>query len=150
MLGRRSGVTRVVETTYVWNGGPQLYLSGYPGARDWVANMRAHPDVTVHTVEGNRWYDIPGRARVVRSREERTPYVLAFIDRWSSRGGAGLPFQWTLKAVRINHRLRLPWWGPFYLVRRILDRMPCVEITFTGAPVPRPSGPPQPTTHRLM
>ncbi|MEX2431561.1 MAG: hypothetical protein WD645_06555 [Dehalococcoidia bacterium] len=148
MRGRRSGRRRVVETTFVWDKKSRIYLSGYPGARDWVANMRSHPSVIVHTVEGRDWFDIPGEARVVRSRDERIPHVLGFIDRWASRGGAGLPFRWTLKAIRINHRLGLPWWGPFYLARRVLDRMPCVEITLSGKPIPRPSGPPAPTGSR--
>jgi len=137
---------RVVETTFAWDGHSRIYLSGYPGARDWVANMRAHPTVTVHTVEGLRWYDVPAEARVITNREERLPHVLAFIERWASRGGAGLPFRWTLKGIRLNHRLGLPWWGPFYLARRILDRMPCVELTLSGTPVARPAGPPTPTS----
>jgi hypothetical protein len=148
MRGRRSGKIRVVETTYVWDGKDRIYLSGYPGSRDWVANMHSNPDVMVHTVEGLAWYDIPGVARVIRNRDERIPHVLAFVDRWASRGGAGLPFRWTMKAIRLNHRLGMPWWGPFYLARRVFDRMPCMEITLVGSPIARPTGPPLPTGRR--
>ena len=144
--GRRTGAARVLETTYVWDGVDRIYLSGYPGRRDWVANMHADPDVTVHTVEGARWYDIPARARVVRRRGERMEHVLDFIARWAGRGrGPGAVLRLALGAVRLNHALHLPWWGPFYLARRVLDRMPCVELVLVGAPTPRRGPPPEPT-----
>ncbi|MBI4201792.1 MAG: hypothetical protein HY532_01580 [Chloroflexi bacterium] len=143
MKRRRNGLPRTLETTYVWDGGDRIYLSGYPGKRDWVANMAAYPEVTVHTVEGDRWYDIPARARVLRNREERLPHLFAFIENWAKRPGyPRWRFMLFLTAIRWNRALRLPWWGPFLLARRILDAMPCVEITFVGQPVPRPGGPP--------
>ncbi len=144
MVRRRSGTERTVETTYTWDGHGRVYLSGYPGRRDWVANMAANPAVTVSTVEGERCYEIPATARVLRDRDERVPHLLAFIERWVER--PGFPrrrFGFLLAAVRLNRRLRLPWWGPFYPVRRVLDRMPCVELTFAGAPRERPEGPPE-------
>ncbi len=49
MTRRRSGTPRTVETTYVWDGARQIVISGYPGPRDWVANMGANPDVTLTT-----------------------------------------------------------------------------------------------------
>jgi len=142
---RRSGIPRSVETTYVWDGQDHVYLSGYPGKRDWVASMTANPQVTVHTVEGTEetgWYDIPASARVLRDRNERLPHLLAFVERWAKRPGfPRLPFQIALAMIRLNRRLYLPWWGPFYLARRFLDQMPCVELIFTGDPVARSNGP---------
>jgi hypothetical protein len=44
--------------------------------------------------------------------------------------------------VKVNRKLRLPWWGPFILARRIFDQMPCVVITLTGEPVEREPIPP--------
>ncbi|PZC44931.1 MAG: protein of unknown function (DUF385) [Chloroflexi bacterium] len=133
--GRRTGRLRTVETTYVWDRGSRLYISGYPGKRDWVANLYANPQVIVHTVEGRNGYDIPATARVIHARQERTPHLLAFLNHWASRPEAPRTmFLLLLKAVRLNRALHLPWWGPFYFVRRIFDRMPCVEITFTGYP----------------
>ena len=152
MTRRRSGTPRTVETTYVWDGGNRIVISGYPGRRDWVANMAAHPEVTVHTVEGDRWFDIPGTARVLRDRNERVPHLLAFIEHWAER--PGFPrrrFMFVLNMIKLNRRLHLPWWGPFYFVRKIFDKMPCVEITLTGKPVDRPGGPPpmsEPQTDR--
>ncbi|MDP6824159.1 MAG: nitroreductase family deazaflavin-dependent oxidoreductase, partial [Dehalococcoidia bacterium] len=53
MTRRRSGGLRTVETTYTWDGVDRIYLSGYPGPRDWVASMGANPSVLVTTVEGD-------------------------------------------------------------------------------------------------
>jgi hypothetical protein len=140
---RRNGHPRTVEMTYFWDGANHIYFSGYPGKRDWVASMTRHPALTVHTVEGDRWFDIPARARVLRNRNERLPHLLAYIDHWAKR--PGYP-RWQIRlflgAIRCNRGLRLPWWGPFLYVRRMLDRMPCVEVTFTGPAVDRPGGPP--------
>ncbi len=146
--GRRTGIQRVLETTYVWDGGVRVYLSGYPGRRDWVANMAADPHVTLYTVEARPGYAVPVEARVLRGREERTPHVLAFVERWASRGAGGWPLRLALRAVRLNRALRLPWWGPFYPVRRLLDAMPCVELEIVGEPVVRRDPPPRPTGAR--
>ena len=149
---RSHGTPRTVETTYVWDLGDRIYLSGYPGKRDWVASMAASPLVTVHTVErleGGQWYDIPATARVLRERNERLSHLLAFIENWTRRPGfPRLRFQVVLALIRLNRRLHFPWWGPFYFVRKVLDRMPCVEVTFTGGPVVRPEGPPPLTEQR--
>ena len=144
--GRRSGLPRVLETTYYWDGTGRIYLSGYPGRRDWVANMGADPNVTVFTVERGQWFAAPATARVLRSRQERTPYVMAYVRHWLRLGGGqrGV-IRWVLAAVRANRALRLPWWGPFYCIRRVFDSMPCVELTLSGAPVPLYAPPPEPT-----
>jgi deazaflavin-dependent oxidoreductase (nitroreductase family) len=143
---RKSGTPRTVELTYVWDGGGKVVLSGYPGKRDWVASMAANPVVTVHTVEGEPRFDLPARARVIRDRQERLPHLLAYIEHWSDRPGYRRPLVLgVIRAVRINRALRLPMWGPFWLLRRnIFDHMPCVEIAFTGAPVPHTTGGPPP------
>jgi len=143
---RKNGSPRTLETTYGFSGEPRIVLSGFPGRRDWVASLAHAPDVTVHTVEGSPGFDIAGRARVLRDREERMPHLFAFIDRWSMR--PGFPrrrFGFLVGAVKVNRRLGLPWWGPFYLARRIFDGMPCVVIDFVGEPRRR-AGPPPPVT----
>ena len=87
MIRRRSGGPRTVETTYYWNGDDEVVLSGYPGPRDWVANINANPTVTLHTAEFEPWFDIPGRAVVLWNTNERLPYLLNFIGRWTERPG---------------------------------------------------------------
>ena len=73
MIRRRSGGTRTVETTYHWDGARQIVLSGYPGPRDWVANINANPTVTLHTAEFEPSFDIPGRGRGTVGHNERLP-----------------------------------------------------------------------------
>lgn len=141
-LFKRDGSPRVIETTYYWDGEDQIVLSGYPGKRDWVASIARNPEVTVHTVEFEPGYDIPATAQVLRDREERMPHLMNFIERWAERPGfPRRKFKFLLGAVKLNRKLKLPWWGPFYLARNIFDQMPCVVITLTGEPVER-SGPP--------
>lgn len=149
-FARKDGSPRTLETTFGWSGGREIILSGFPGKRDWVASLLHSPDVTVHTVEFEPGYDIRGRARVLRNREERIPHLFEFIQRWSKR--PGFPrrrFGFLLGAVKINLRMGLPWWGPFYVARRIFDRMPCVVISLDGEPVMRAGPPPAVTPPTL-
>ena len=149
-LRRKDGSLRTLETTYGWQGGAEIVLSGFPGPRDWVASLAHSPEVAIHTVEGSPGFDIAGRARVLQNREERLPYLFAFVDRWSLQ--PGFPrrrFGFLLGSVKLNRRLGLPWWGPFYLARRIFDAMPCVVIEFLGEPRRRDGPPPEVTPPRL-
>jgi deazaflavin-dependent oxidoreductase (nitroreductase family) len=133
--GRRTGAPRMVETTFAWDGADHLVLSGYPGARDWVANLAANPRASVLVPTEQAVYAVPVRARVLRARRERVPHLLRFVGRWARRMG---PQGWVLRGavclLRAHHALRLPWWGPYAIAARLLERMPCVELTFTGAP----------------
>lgn len=147
-LTRKNGTPRTIETTFVWSqedGVNKIVLSGYPGKRDWVASMSKNPDVTVHTVESEPWFDIPAEARVVRDLNEKLPKIFAFIEHWALRPGfPRTKFRILLGAVKINRALKLPWWGPFILAKRIFNGMPCVEIIFTGDPTRRADGGPPP------
>ncbi len=144
--GRRSGLPRVLETTYDWDGRDKVRLSGFPGKRDWVANLGAFPNQTLYTVEGSVWVEAPVRARVVRGRRERADYIMRYVARWTRLPGSQRrALSWTMYAAGVNRALRLPWWGPFYLVRRVFDRMPCVELTLAGPPSLRTAPPPAPT-----
>ena len=60
--GRKTKNSRVVELTYYWDGYKKIYLSGYPGKRDWVANMKANDNVILHTVELEPKWDISTKA----------------------------------------------------------------------------------------
>ena len=144
-LTRKNGTPRTIETTFVWSSGSdKIVLSGYPGKRDWVASMSRNSTVTVHTVEFEPWFDIPAEARVIRDLDEKLPRLIAFIENWALRPGfPRTRFNLLLGAVKINRTLRLPWWGPFIIAKRIFRGMPCVEITLTGRPVLRAEkGPP--------
>lgn len=56
-IGRRSGQPRTVEIWWFHVDG-RFIITGTPGRRDWLANVRANPSVTVSA--GNRSF--PGTA----------------------------------------------------------------------------------------
>ena len=93
MIRRRTGTLRTVATTYVWDGEDRLYLSGYPGRRDWVANMAANPEVTIHTVESEPWYDIPASTgllvQVFQGAGSNLPYGLCVSTTACTYPGVG-------------------------------------------------------------
>jgi deazaflavin-dependent oxidoreductase (nitroreductase family) len=138
--GRRSGLPRTFEVTYVWDGDSRIYVSGYPGKRDWVANLAASPAVVVHTVQGEANYDIPAIAYVIKTRKYRLPHILDFIKHWAARMGPfGIPFRIASMLISVTSFLNIPFWGPLFPVRLLIDRMPCVEISFSDPPI-RTSG----------
>lgn len=148
-LTRKTGQRRTIETTYWWDGAREIELSGFPGKRDWVASLARNPAVIVHTVELGPFWEIDGRARVLRDPAERMPYLMHFIERWMGRPGfPRRSFAFALGAVKLNQRLGLGWWGPFRLARRIFDAMPCVVITLVGEPRRRRTPPPEPDQPR--
>ena len=153
-LRRKDGTARVLETTYYWDGADEIVLSGFPGKRDWVASLAVHPDVTIHTVESTPGFDIAGKARVLRARDERLPYLMLFVQRWMRQRGfprlQRVCFSFLLGAVRVNRSLGLPWWGPFLLARRIFDAMPCVVVTLSGPARSQATGPPPPSPPRNL
>ena len=105
--------------------------------------MAANPDVTLHTVERGVYYDIPARAEVLTRREDRTGPLLAFLERWAVRPEAPRKlFRLLIGAMSLNRKLRLPWWGPFWIIRNVLDRMPCVRLVIVGPPAKRRTPPP--------
>ena len=142
-LTRKNGTRRVVETTYVWDGGDKVVLSGHPGKRDWVASMARNPEVILHTVESKPWFDVEATARVIRDLDDKIPRLVRFVTHWSRRSPvAWLGFQVAFLALRVNRGVGLPWWGPFGWAKGIFQGMPCVELTLTGRPVCRTSGGP--------
>ena len=55
--GRRSGLPRRVEIWWFHIDG-RFIITGTPGKRDWLANLRAHPALIVHAAG----LDLPARA----------------------------------------------------------------------------------------
>ena len=90
--GRRSGTPRKVE---IWfhNVEDEVYITGTPGARGWLANLIANPEFTFH-LKHNATADIPARARPIFEEEERRRIIgeitgrLGYspnLDDWLSR-----------------------------------------------------------------
>jgi len=67
--GARTGQPRRIET-WAWPLGDVLYLTGSPGRRDWYANLKAHPELTLHLKRGVA-ADVPARARLIEDPTER-------------------------------------------------------------------------------
>ena len=65
-VGRRSGLPRRIEIWWFRVDG-RFVVTGTPGPRDWLANVRANPAVVIH-VDG---MDIPAQAREVHDEEVR-------------------------------------------------------------------------------
>jgi hypothetical protein len=64
-IGRRSGTVRRIEIWYVVVDG-QIVLTGTPGSRSWLANLREHPGAILHLRD-------PGRDVAVVAREVTDP-----------------------------------------------------------------------------
>jgi deazaflavin-dependent oxidoreductase (nitroreductase family) len=68
-IGARSGEPRRIEI-WAWLADGAVYLTGTPGRRDWYANLRAHPEFTLHLKRGVQG-DVPARARLIEDPGER-------------------------------------------------------------------------------
>jgi deazaflavin-dependent oxidoreductase (nitroreductase family) len=83
-IGRKSGVARRKEI-YFHNLDGKLYLTGKPGfARDWVANMVANPNFTLHLKRGVA-ADLLATAYPVTDRDERAAVIFqARTESWGA------------------------------------------------------------------
>ena len=82
--GRKSGQARRIEI-YLHNFEGDLYLTGKPGfPRDWVANLRSNPDMTLHLKRGVE-ADLAATAEVVTDPEEKARIILrARVESWGA------------------------------------------------------------------
>ena len=82
--GARSGKARRIEINFVALDG-RYYITGRPGRkRDWLANMKANPEFTVHLKRGAT-ADIAARAREITLREEREDVLYRILtDGWGN------------------------------------------------------------------
>ena len=83
-LGRKSQQPRRIE---IWfhRVGDRLYITGTPGQRSWLANLKAHPGFTFHLKESYQ-ADLPARARPVEDEAERRPILAAILSRLGHSG----------------------------------------------------------------
>ncbi len=107
-IGRRSGTPHRIEI-WIYRVGDRWYLSGSPGPRGWLANLRANPRFTVHLKHGVT-ADLPATAGFVDepTRREVITALLGPQDRPDVAGWA-------------SERQDLAEW---------LARSPLVEIVF--------------------
>ena len=77
--GRTSGRPHRIEMWF-HNLDGQLYLTGTPGARDWHANLLAHPAFTFH-LKGTVRADLHARATPILDPARRRAILSRLLDR---------------------------------------------------------------------
>ena len=78
-IGRRSGQWRRVEIWWFLFE-EKLIITGTPGRRDWLANLRADPRLVIHAPEG----DFPGEAVEISDPAYRRRFFESRQTRWYS------------------------------------------------------------------
>jgi deazaflavin-dependent oxidoreductase (nitroreductase family) len=76
--GRASGQPRRIEIWYFCLG-DQVYLTGTPGPRHWLANLHADPQMTFHVKEGTR-ADLPAVGVPISDPAERRRIMGAIMQ----------------------------------------------------------------------
>jgi deazaflavin-dependent oxidoreductase (nitroreductase family) len=80
-VGRRSGRARRVEIWYVVVDG-QIVLTGTPGPRSWLANMRTHPAVVLHLRDPARDLAVVAREVTDHTRRRRIAEEAGRLQPW--------------------------------------------------------------------
>jgi deazaflavin-dependent oxidoreductase (nitroreductase family) len=83
--GRRSGKHRRIEIVF-YRLGEDFYLSGIPAprTRDWLANLAANPQFTLHLKHGVL-ADLPATATIVLEPAERRRVLAVFVEEFNRR-----------------------------------------------------------------
>ena len=83
-IGRKTGRPHRVEIGFIPLNG-EYYITGRPGRqRDWLANVSANPDFTLHLKRGVH-ADIPVSAEVITDSEEReTVLRRILLEAWDN------------------------------------------------------------------
>lgn len=82
--GRTTGRPQRIEMWF-HNLDGRLYLTGTPGARDWYANLRAHPEFTFHLKDAVR-ADLPARAIPIVEAAQRRAILSRLLERLGHAG----------------------------------------------------------------
>ena len=83
--GRRSGKPRRIEIVF-YRLGEDVYLSGIPApkTRDWLANLAANPNFTLH-LKHSVVADLPATATIVLEPAERRRVLAVFVEEFNRR-----------------------------------------------------------------
>jgi deazaflavin-dependent oxidoreductase (nitroreductase family) len=79
--GRSSGQPRRIEIV-LFNVDGRIYITGTPGTRAWLANLKADPRLTFHLKRGLN-ADLPATVRVVTDEAERRSVATAACTAWN-------------------------------------------------------------------
>jgi deazaflavin-dependent oxidoreductase (nitroreductase family) len=78
--GRRSGLPRRIEIWMLDVDG-RFFITGTPGRRDWLANLRTDPSLVVH-LKRRAHVDLPARADPVTDPSTRRRVIEHLSARW--------------------------------------------------------------------
>ena len=79
-IGRRTGEPRRIEIWYLHIDG-RFFITGTPGPRHWLANLRANPRFTFHLKE-TVTVDLEAVATEVRDEATRTMVIDHAVAQW--------------------------------------------------------------------
>ena len=82
--GRKSSQPRRIEIVF-FNVDGRVYITGSPGTRGWLANLRADPRLTFHLKRGVT-ADLPATARIVTDLPERRAVAETACGAWNKSG----------------------------------------------------------------
>jgi deazaflavin-dependent oxidoreductase (nitroreductase family) len=84
-VGRQSGRPRRIEIVF-HNIDGRIYISGIPSPtrRAWLANLEAHPMLTVH-LKGAVRADLPAKARIIDDEAERRQVLASVARNWKRK-----------------------------------------------------------------
>ena len=103
--GRQSGEPRRIEIGVYYLDG-QLYLTGSPGRRNWLANLVAQPRFTVHLKQGAK-VDLPAFATPIFDAASRREV----FGKLAARRSAGRPMDieaWVARSPLVRVDLQFP------------------------------------------
>ena len=82
-IGRKTGKPTKIEIVF-HNFDGVLYISGFPGRRDWYANLVANPQFTFHLKQSTR-ADLPARAIPITDEAERRRVLSKVVEKWQKQ-----------------------------------------------------------------
>jgi deazaflavin-dependent oxidoreductase (nitroreductase family) len=80
-IGRQSGKERRVEIWYVVVD-ERIVLTGTPGARHWLANLRRHPEAVLHLRDPRRVVAVTAQEVTDRSERRRIAHEARRLQPW--------------------------------------------------------------------
>ena len=126
--GRKTGQPHIIECRFMY-AGDKVYVSGFPGKRDWVANIKNNPKALIH-IKQSAEAMIQAEGRVVTREKERRSFLVRYMEFWSPINPIEkLVRFFVINSAKVWIRLGLSMWGPMWPIGRIMKRMPLVEFT---------------------
>ena len=88
-VGRRTGSWRRVEIWYVMVDG-RMVVTGTPGARHWLANLRANPEAVMHLRDPTRDLTVLGEEVTDGSQRRRIVEQAWRVQPWYAEQGSSM------------------------------------------------------------